>query len=265
MRRGAAMPQDPAAAEAGTIRQDAAAADAVGPEETGTLTPNESPATDSGKAAMDLAKRSAGHLFNPTDPAAEGQSANAALVPAFLVAGTRPVPPLVYPDPRASPATAEPIDPAAAEAAEEALSLSRGDRREIQRRLRFASSDPQMIDGIFGPATRSAIAAWQAQAGLPATGFLDETAVALLVEQTADQYRAWRVAERTRAREREAQSEIVASSAPPPSRSQHDGCRRTASGEIAFGRDVGCNLRAFGDNFRRDVRDLKGSIRQLFD
>jgi hypothetical protein len=273
-RRGAAMPQDPAPAEAGTIPQDVAATHPVGAEATGTTTPDGTTPDgttpdgppDGGSAAMDLAQRSAGGLFGPTDAAAEGQPGDASLSPAVLAAETRPAPALVYPDPRAGPPMiAEPIDPAAAEAAEEALRLSRGDRREIQRRLQLASSDPQMIDGIFGPATRSAIAAWQAQAGLPATGFMDAPAVALLVEQTADEYRDWRAAERTRAREREAQSEVVASWAPPPHQSQHDGCRRTASGEIAFGRDVGCNFRAFGDNFRRDVRDLKGTIRQLFD
>ena len=172
-----------------------------------------------------------------------------------------------YPDPRAA-AQSAPMDPAEAAAAEAALGLSRSDRREVQRRLRLAAFDPQAIDGIFGPVTRDAIAAWQGAAGLPATGHVDAPTMALLVAQTDDDYSAWRAAERARAQQREQkriESAVAASSVQPwPSAPPARACSRTPSGETAFGKDVRCNVRAFGENFRRDVQDLKTSLGDLF-
>jgi peptidoglycan hydrolase-like protein with peptidoglycan-binding domain len=252
--------------------RDAAAVpaqDRAVPEQTGpTVGLADAPATELEKAAVDRAKReAAGQVAEAGSGRYETPAQAVDQANPVLVGNQALLPELAYADPHAGPAViAEPVDPAVAEAAEEALRLSRSDRREVQRRLRFADSDPRMIDGVFGAATRSAIAVWQEQAGLPVTGFMDEVAMALLVEQTADEYRAWRTAERARAREREEQSAVVASSARPMSvRPPAEKCRRTASGEIAFGRDVGCNFRAFGENFRRDLKDLKGSVRQLFD
>ena len=223
-------------------------------------------ATESEKAAIDLGKGA------PVGAVAQGAAAErqvapgdaSAELPVVLPASVRRFPDIAR-DPSAGPVqSAGPFDPAVAQAAEEALRLSRGDRREIQRRLRLAASDPKGVDGIFGPATRSALAVWQERAGLPATGFIDEATMALLVEATADEYRAWRAAERARAREREAQTVVASSARPPAPQPQPDACRRTASGEIAFGRDVGCNFRAFGANLKRDLRDLRGNIRGLF-
>jgi peptidoglycan hydrolase-like protein with peptidoglycan-binding domain len=276
---GAAMPgldvrQAPATETAEMqVSRDAAAfvgRDQTAPERTGAgvAVADTASATELDKAAADRAKREAAGQAAEAESGPDGTPAQAMGEAHPVLAGNDPpVPNLAHPDRRAGlTMVAEPIDPAVAEAAEEALRLSRGERREVQRRLRFADSDPQMIDGVFGPATRLAIAVWQEQTGLAATGFMDEAAMALLVEQTADEYRAWRTAEQARARESEEQSAVVASSARPmPARSHPEGCRRTASGEIAFGRDVGCNFRAFGENFRRDLRDLKGSVRQLFD
>jgi hypothetical protein len=172
-----------------------------------------------------------------------------------------------YPDPRA-PAADAPTDPAAAAAAEAALGLSHSDRREVQRRLRLAAFDPQAIDGIFGPVTRGAIAAWQGSAGLPATGHVDAPTMALLVAQTADDYSAWRSAALARAEQREQKridSAVAASSVQPwPSAPPARECSRMPSGDIAFGRDVRCNFRAFGENLRRDVQDLKTSLGDLF-
>ncbi|WP_226780217.1 peptidoglycan-binding domain-containing protein [Oceaniglobus trochenteri] len=57
--------------------------------------------------------------------------------------------------------------------AEEALSLSRGQRQAVQRDLTALGYNTRGIDGIFGPGTRSAIRAWQAQAGQVQSGYLD--------------------------------------------------------------------------------------------
>ncbi len=59
-----------------------------------------------------------------------------------------------------------------AEAREQALSLSRDDRREIQRALTLLEYDPRGIDGIFGPGSRAALTRFQQANGLEATGFV---------------------------------------------------------------------------------------------
>lgn len=64
-------------------------------------------------------------------------------------------------------------DVSAEEEAEKALKLSANDRRDVQRWLDLLGYDPRGIDGIFGPGTRAALTRWQAQNGLPATGYLD--------------------------------------------------------------------------------------------
>lgn len=60
-----------------------------------------------------------------------------------------------------------------AEAEERALNLSRDQRRQIQRNLALIGFDTRGIDGIFGPATRRAIAAWQSANGFEPTTFLN--------------------------------------------------------------------------------------------
>ena len=72
---------------------------------------------------------------------------------------------------------------ALAEAAEAALDLSRPQRRAIQRHLRALGHYDRGIDGLFGPGTRSAIAAWQTSQGLSPTGFLDAAQLAALTQQ----------------------------------------------------------------------------------
>lgn len=59
-----------------------------------------------------------------------------------------------------------------AEAGEQALSLSREAREEIQRNLALLEYDPRGIDGIFGRGTRAAITRWQSANGYEATSFL---------------------------------------------------------------------------------------------
>ena len=64
---------------------------------------------------------------------------------------------------------------------ERLLSLTYGERREVQRRLTLLGYSTGGVDGGFGPSTRRALASWQRDEGLRASGYL-----------TADQLRALR-------------------------------------------------------------------------
>ncbi len=61
---------------------------------------------------------------------------------------------------------------AAAAATEDALGLSRDDRRRVQSGLKEAGFDPGAPDGFFGPRTRAALRSWQAEKGIEGTGYL---------------------------------------------------------------------------------------------
>ncbi len=75
-------------------------------------------------------------------------------------------------------------DPAVqARMAEEALSLNRDQRRAIQRQLRLIDFDPKGIDGLFGPGSRAAIAAWQGKNGETVTGYLNRDQILRLAAQ----------------------------------------------------------------------------------
>ena len=69
-----------------------------------------------------------------------------------------------------------------AAAAEEALRLSRDDRRQIQADLTELGFDTNGIDGLFGRGTRGAIRAWQASEDLFSTGYLDGEQLRILAE-----------------------------------------------------------------------------------
>lgn len=56
--------------------------------------------------------------------------------------------------------------------AEEALGLSRDQRREVQRHLTLLEFDPNGIDGVFGRGTRNALINWQKANAFEATGYL---------------------------------------------------------------------------------------------
>jgi len=95
------------------------------------------------------------------------------------------------------------------EETEAALALSRTDRREIQTRLNLAKADVGYADGLFGPRTRGGIAKWQEARGLPNTGFLTETQVSTLTEETEEVYVA-HVAEQRRLAAARAEREAAA-------------------------------------------------------
>ena len=59
-----------------------------------------------------------------------------------------------------------------AKATEDALGLSRDQRREIQQNLTILEYDPKGVDGIFGAGSRSAIARWQRANTFDDTGYL---------------------------------------------------------------------------------------------
>lgn len=66
--------------------------------------------------------------------------------------------------------------------AEAALALNRDKRRSIQRDLSLLGYNPRGIDGVFGPATRRAVSAWQADQNLEPHGYLDRDQLALMQE-----------------------------------------------------------------------------------
>ena len=59
-----------------------------------------------------------------------------------------------------------------AEIAENELSLTRNDRRDIQRNLTLLEYDTRGVDGIFGPGSRRAIRNWQQSNGFAQTSYL---------------------------------------------------------------------------------------------
>lgn len=69
------------------------------------------------------------------------------------------------------------------EEAENALGLSREDRRNIQRDLAVLGYYNSGIDGLFGPGTRGGIRSWQQANGLQVTGYLDAAQVTRLSDQ----------------------------------------------------------------------------------
>ena len=64
--------------------------------------------------------------------------------------------------------------------AEDALKLTRVDRREIQRKLSYLGFDTRGVDGVFGRGTRAAIAEYQRSKGVPATGYLTGNLIVML-------------------------------------------------------------------------------------
>jgi len=67
--------------------------------------------------------------------------------------------------------------------AEEALELTRDERRQIQRHLTVLEYEPRGIDGIFGPGTRGAIERFQEKNGFPVSSYLTRQQIGRLAEQ----------------------------------------------------------------------------------
>ena len=61
----------------------------------------------------------------------------------------------------------------AAQATEDQLNLTREARREVQRYLTLLGFNTRGVDGIFGPATRTALTSWQTAHRFEASGYLD--------------------------------------------------------------------------------------------
>lgn len=74
---------------------------------------------------------------------------------------------------------------AQARATENALQLSRDDKRAIQSNLTLLGFDTRGIDGLFGSGSRAAIARWQEQTGFAPNAYLTGQQVALLAAQAA--------------------------------------------------------------------------------
>jgi hypothetical protein len=184
----------------------------------------------------------------PQDAAEPRQLAEA--LAAFTLNTVKPGEQPPYPDPRAGPEQTAPSGPRAAALTEERLALSPDVRREVQHRLALARFDPQHFDGIFGPVTRAAIGDWQSAAGLPATGYLTASALAMLRDRTEDAYRAMLAANKARARQEETRV-VVTSPIPRFSPARADGCSRTRSGKIVYGRGIRCDFRGLRQSIAR--------------
>ena len=93
------------------------------------------------------------------------------------------------------------VKPNPAAEAERELRLTRSERRRTQAALKLSGFDPKGIDGIFGPNTRAALAAWQDSTGFKSTGYLTERQFARL-ERDGERLRVKFAKERER-KERE--------------------------------------------------------------
>ncbi|WP_323766359.1 peptidoglycan-binding domain-containing protein [Marinovum sp.] len=71
-------------------------------------------------------------------------------------------------------------------AAEDALNLSRNDRRQVQSDLTLLGFNTRGIDGIFGQGTRTAIERWQRDRRLEVTSYLDRRQWRQLTSEAAD-------------------------------------------------------------------------------
>ena len=126
------------------------------------------------------------------------------------------------------------------------LALSPRLRREVQQRLALAEFDPLFFDGVFGPATRDALAAWQRAAGLAETGYLDQQSLSLLRERTDSAY--GKLLARDARQPQPDPLTVLMSPVPPESPLRVDGCQRTPSGQIAYGQGVRCDFRGLRQN-----------------
>lgn len=90
---------------------------------------------------------------------------------------------------------------------EDALNLTRAERRDIQRNLTLLGFDTRGVDGIFGRGSRTAISAWQRAERFRQSGYLDTAQIRLLSRMAADR-QAQLDREAEAAKEAEAASDI---------------------------------------------------------
>jgi len=92
--------------------------------------------------------------------------------------------------------------------AEQALALTRDDRRAIQRALSLLDFDPRGIDGLFGAGSRTAIAAWQKANAHDPTSFLTREQVVQLLDQADKRAAELEAAAALRRAEQERQDQL---------------------------------------------------------
>jgi hypothetical protein len=79
----------------------------------------------------------------------------------------------------------------AAEQEESRLSLTSRDRQKVQVALVSLGFNSGIADGVFGPLSRQAIAAWQQKSGAPASGFLTASQNVALLRSASSAIARW--------------------------------------------------------------------------
>ncbi|MFT4150845.1 MAG: peptidoglycan-binding domain-containing protein [Paracoccaceae bacterium] len=92
--------------------------------------------------------------------------------------------------------------------AEDALTLSRDDRRAVQRALSLLDFDPRGIDGLFGAGSRNAIAAWQKKNAAEPTTYLTRDQITLLLSQSDARAKALEAEAQARKAEQDRQDQL---------------------------------------------------------
>jgi len=142
----------------------------------------------------------------PFDPAVEdesqGQTLQSLLTPntvdeqpeaeAPIIEFTTPQFTEPAPEIAAAQPTASEVIPVATAATEDVLSLERQDIRDLQARLLVLGHDPNGIDGVIGPGTRSAIRAWQNSIETAPSGFVHTVQLVRLRQQSESALAVWR-------------------------------------------------------------------------
>ncbi|NDR55406.1 peptidoglycan-binding protein [Aliiruegeria sabulilitoris] len=99
---------------------------------------------------------------------------------------------------------------AASKDTQDALELSRREKAELQARLTAMGYNPRGIDGVPGNGTREALSQWQAAAGIPATGYLDQPQMTAFLQQSNPAYEAWLLDDANKAKVEAAATERAA-------------------------------------------------------
>ncbi len=132
-------------------------------------------------------------------------------------------------------------DPERLARTEAALALPAPRIEEVKARLTAAGRPPERDEEGIGLATRSALARWQAEAGLRPTGFLDARTLARLDDETANVGR--RTSRTARAARAAPETAPIPASARPREVLPVAGCRRDGSGSMVPGQSLACDLR----------------------